>query len=1626
MNIRRIPVIRATVESLELLKATAKKMVTVPGYTRSDGRVVAAHQKMVHYDPNKLFADVASGKGSHSQKKAHAALQAKDWWQNLSVDDKAIVVMSLATDMQEKASASAAVSGWKKNAVAGKNPTVAQWQAFLALPAAQQGKLYDTVGGNVLGHLKPAAKEKPAELTDSQKGSIKYWLLHGKESGYPAADEAAALFASLPKALQDQLEAEDAAEKKKNADIWASVLGGDEPAAEPDDTADLAVNAGAYLASKEARKPAPAAPVPDVISQDEIDAHSKLAAMESGPHYQKVAIAKLKADAEWQKLPPAEKHQQAMALYQSLQSAASQAAAVSVAKKAMKAGKVPSKAQYLALVAAGMSALKKINAEVGPTYLSLMQQAAAKAGDAGVAAAAKLVKEEVQKAKDAADAGWSVNHDTNTIVGQIDGHEATIIFDQDASPDESPAWSVHAAGSEYAGDTPEAVQQQASMFIPGVALPISKMHQMAGSKPAATKPADDGPKDGDTKPGADGTLIFKDGRWRKVADLVVPGFKLIVDDGNEAFLEEMLQTKLLLVNAAYVQDALAKLKAESAAPKPTVTVGGGAYTVEASYPAGANDLSATVVKNSAGKYAVAFKMPDGKGIGDIKIFSSLDDAKAYAKAIVDGKAPPKLASVKRMKIGESLVKPAMSAVAAPSAPVDKPATFLINTTDGHSKQWSMSVNGNKVMTQWGKIGAKQQTNINTYGTKTEAYIEANKLLKKKKAGGYVAGADGHHQWDEGDLDAVKVVPDPATEKPKTEKVFFSAPAALVFPPKPYGVKKKDYLNINEAAMAGDWEKVAVIAKLQTYTYEDHQATEYAKTVLALKPKDGPKEGDTKQGVAGLLVLKDGHWVLANPDDSFKLKTKGKTQKSLHAQVPFPDAYKASFYKKALKAAVDGDLAGLLAAVSLAEKYNLDIPHSKKNTIAVAKLAGLSFPAGSHDDVAAPAAAAPAPKVQKVAATDAPTAAAAPKAAHKLVSVGSVKVQSMDAWKQTGPQAGSNPGGQFTDKAGGKWYVKFPKTSDHAKNELLAAKLYEMLGVAGPKLKLVAKNGQIGVASKWVEGTKQATPDKLKALDGALSNFAIDAWLSNWDVVGTGYDNLKVGPDGKAIRIDAGGSLLYRAQGEPKGDAFGDTVTELDSLLDAGKNSYSAAVFSGVTKEQMLPGLQQLAKLKPSQIETMVDQIGPGTADQKAALAKKLIARRAHILSKFGVEDPWNKPPPDEAKLPVDKAKLPKPIDFSNINGKPLSSKPHVNAQNSKDSAALVNFAGRGNLTALKSYKYDAVDKETGAALGKKPIVDHPAQLVKKQWIELVEHLQSIAYPTADTLSMPSLGIGGGSAYEIADAVGYYKPVDRVGTISAENRMGFFMKLASVDSVDDAIAESNWHWLSSSSKFMKDSKATYQNYSKTTKAYISNVQASGWINRVWSKGEVGNVSGVGMSKEKLLAELYKDATELPDGMMLWRWMSDSEGSTVKSLMNAKPGDSFQNTDSMCSSFKESWGNSSHFGNAIRLKIRCAKGSKAILSYGSGGFASEGEFTTLPGARFVVVSTKKGIPGNANGVDVECIMLPPDEGYVAEVNKLASITKSITIRSLWQQNPNRSKPPRQSLRRLVRTRSLDMTS
>lgn len=202
-------------------------------------------------------------------------------------------------------------------------------------------------------------------------------------------------------------------------------------------------------------------------------------------------------------------------------------------------------------------------------------------------------------------------------------------------------------------------------------------------------------------------------------------------------------------------------------------------------------------------------------------------------------------------------------------------------------------------------------------------------------------------------------------------------------------------------------------------------------------------------------------------------------------------------------------------------------------------------------------------------------------------------------------------------SGDKFYVKKAKSKDHAAVEVLANDLYRLAGVPVPDV-FMGTDGET-VGSKIVAGKREkltdATPEQLQEIHESL---VIDAWLANWDVVGLEYDNIVI-TDGKPYRIDAGGALRYRAQGGSKGALFGSTVGELESLRNKSINPQSATIFAGASQDSLTEGAKRLAAIDPETIKAFV--IASGASDPDG-LANTLIARRADLLQKLGVDDPY--------------------------------------------------------------------------------------------------------------------------------------------------------------------------------------------------------------------------------------------------------------------------------------------------------------------------------------------------------------------------------------------------------------------
>lgn len=152
-------ILAGLIRPILFLKATVRRRVFIPTFTRGNGSVVQGHYAMVHVADDHDDARLLSGQGSHSQRQAHARLTREAWYNALPADHRVPVLLKHATGIQDAATQSAALSGWRTRAHAGQNPTNAQWQAYAALPGDRQVAMMraaTSARGNA-SHLRPPA-----------------------------------------------------------------------------------------------------------------------------------------------------------------------------------------------------------------------------------------------------------------------------------------------------------------------------------------------------------------------------------------------------------------------------------------------------------------------------------------------------------------------------------------------------------------------------------------------------------------------------------------------------------------------------------------------------------------------------------------------------------------------------------------------------------------------------------------------------------------------------------------------------------------------------------------------------------------------------------------------------------------------------------------------------------------------------------------------------------------------------------------------------------------------------------------------------------------------------------------------------------------------------------------------------------------------------------------------------------------------------------------------------------------------------------------------------------------------------------------------------------------------------
>lgn len=218
------------------------------------------------------------------------------------------------------------------------------------------------------------------------------------------------------------------------------------------------------------------------------------------------------------------------------------------------------------------------------------------------------------------------------------------------------------------------------------------------------------------------------------------------------------------------------------------------------------------------------------------------------------------------------------------------------------------------------------------------------------------------------------------------------------------------------------------------------------------------------------------------------------------------------------------------------------------------------------------------------------------------------------------QGGVNEGGISTAPDGRHWYVKFRKSEDHPRGEVLAAVFYAEAGIPVPELRLVRRDGRLGVASPIIEGARDNWIGEVGHHTHWVElfpGFAMDAWLSVSDLHGNPGNIMS--DRGKPVRIDLGGAMTFN---EPTLAAslrtsFGHEVTEWDSLLEfeLDRLQYPGVdpiLFREMSDADLRASAARVAGIAPETIDAYVDAAGFEDRGWALTLAATLKARRLGI------------------------------------------------------------------------------------------------------------------------------------------------------------------------------------------------------------------------------------------------------------------------------------------------------------------------------------------------------------------------------------------------------------------------------
>jgi hypothetical protein len=209
-----------------------------------------------------------------------------------------------------------------------------------------------------------------------------------------------------------------------------------------------------------------------------------------------------------------------------------------------------------------------------------------------------------------------------------------------------------------------------------------------------------------------------------------------------------------------------------------------------------------------------------------------------------------------------------------------------------------------------------------------------------------------------------------------------------------------------------------------------------------------------------------------------------------------------------------------------------------------------------------------------------------------------------------PAGGTTGALAALDSNGTKWLVKpYQGNPDRVATELLANAIYRELDILVPEAGLGTWQGPNG--EEWITCTYpmlEGEPRRWSKPNALLAEgFVTDALLANWDVIGLEQDNILWQGD-VPVRIDQGGTFVFRAQGKPK--PYGPEVVELESMLaKQGQARGTMAVTDDLIRRK---AQDTISTLTPDRIEALLTEAPFEDPKTKAAIQSNLESRLKHL------------------------------------------------------------------------------------------------------------------------------------------------------------------------------------------------------------------------------------------------------------------------------------------------------------------------------------------------------------------------------------------------------------------------------